>query len=296
MGGIVEVLRAQGVEVSGVRLPIEVAGRGHLWGGLIPVDCSESSQFATAVMLVAPLMEKPCVLEPRGLTGSAAYLEGTVSIMRRFGARVERTVTGYEIANEGYRASDVLIEPDASAAVYPMAIAAIAGGRVTIEGIGEESWQPDMGVAAVLEQMGCAVTWEATQVRVDATGGDLHGVDVDMSHAPDGSLALAAVSLFASTPSRISGLGSLRHKESDRLSAITEEMRRIGGDVAVEGDSLIIEPAPLHGGTIDPHGDHRIAMSMATVGTRVPGVEVASPNVVDKTWPGFWEFLDSLDG
>lgn len=296
MGGIVDVLRAQGVEVSGERLPIEVAGRGHLWGGLIPVDCSESSQFATAVMLVAPLMQNPCVLEPRGLTGSAGYLEGTVSIMRRFGASVERTVTGYEIANEGYRASDVVIEPDASAAVYPMAIAAITGGEVTIEGLGEGSWQPDLGVAAVLGQMGCEVTWEETRVHVDATGSDLHGVDVDMSHAPDGSLALAVACLFATTPSRISGLGSLRHKESDRLAAISEEMRRIGGDVVVEGDSLVIAPGPLHGAVIEPHGDHRIAMSMATAGFRVAGVEVSSPGVVDKTWPGFWEFLDSLRG
>jgi 3-phosphoshikimate 1-carboxyvinyltransferase len=296
MGGIVDVLRAQGIEVSGERLPIEVAGRGHLWGGLIPVDCSESSQFATAVMLVAPLMQNPCVLEPRGLTGSAGYLEGTVSIMRRFGASVERTVTGYEIANEGYRASDVVIEPDASAAVYPMAIAAITGGEVTIEGLGEGSWQPDLGVAAVLGQMGCEVTWEETRVHVDATGSDLHGVDVDMSHAPDGSLALAVACLFATTPSRISGLGSLRHKESDRLAAISEEMRRIGGDVVVEGDSLVIAPGPLHGAVIEPHGDHRIAMSMATAGFRVAGVEVSSPGVVDKTWPGFWEFLDSLRG
>lgn len=294
MGGIVEVLRSQGVEVSGERLPIEVSGRGHLWGGLITVDCSESSQFATAVMLVAPLMQQPCVLEPRGLTGSADYLEGTVSVMRRFGATVERTVTGYEIANEGYQASDVVIEPDASAAVYPMAIAAITGGRVTIDGIGEGSWQPDMGVASVLGQMGCELSWEATRVHIDAGAGDLHGVDVDMSHAPDGSLALAVVCLFATTPSRISGLGSLRHKESDRLAAISEEIERIGGDVVVEGDSLVIEPGPLHGGVIDPHGDHRIAMAMATAGTRVSGIEVAKPAVVDKTWPGFWEFLDSL--
>ena len=294
MGGIVEVLREQGVEVSGERLPIEVSGRGHLWGELIVVDCSQSSQFATAVMLVAPLMQNPCVLEPRGLTGSADYLEGTVSIMRRFGAAVAPTVTGYEIANGGYLASDVVIEPDASAAVYPMAIAAVTGGSVVIEGIGEGSWQPDMRVASVLGQMGCAVTWEENRVHVDATAGELHGVDVDMSRAPDGSLAVAVACLFASTPSRISGLGSLRHKESDRLLAISEEIERIGGDVLVEGDSLFIQPGSLHGAVIDPHGDHRIAMSMAVAGTRVPGVEVATPHVVDKTWPHFWDFLDSL--
>ena len=294
MDGIVDVLRAQGVEVSGDHLPIEVVGHGHLWGGQIAVDCSKSSQFATAVMLVAPIMEQPCVLQLSGLAGSADYLEGTASIMRRFGASPERTVTGYEIANDGYEPSDVVIEPDASAAVYPMAVAAITGGRVKIEGLGRRSWQPDLAVAEVLEQMGCEVTWSDHEVEVDATGIELAGVDVDMAHAPDGSLALAVVCLFARSPSRISGLGSLRHKESDRLSAITEEMGRIGGRVEVTDGTLTIEPGPLHGAVIDSHGDHRIAMSMATAGTRVSGLEIGAPGVVDKTWPGFWAFLDDL--
>ncbi len=294
MKGLADVLRSQGVEVSDDHLPMDVAGHGHLWGGTIAVDCSESSQFATALMLVAPLMENPCVLELKGLSGSADYLEGTASIMRRFGATVERTVTGYEIANHGYVPADVVIEPDASAAVYPMAIAAITGGRVTIEGLGRSSWQPDLSVATVLEEMGCAVEWEERELRIDATGVALAGVEVDMSTAPDGALALAVVCLFADGPSRLSGLGSLRHKESDRLTAISEETTRIGGDTRVEGDTLVINPGPLHGAVIDPHGDHRIAMSMATVGTRVQGIEVASPHVVDKTWPDFWNFLDSL--
>lgn len=137
MKGIVDVLRAQDVEVSGDYLPIEVVGRGHLWGGRIGVDCSESSQFATAVMLVAPIMHEPAVIELKGLTSSEGYLDMTEAMMRRFGAGIERTVTGYEIANEGYAPADVVIETDASAAVYPMAIAAIGGGKVTIEGLGE---------------------------------------------------------------------------------------------------------------------------------------------------------------
>jgi len=295
MRGIVEVLRSQGVEVSGHQLPIEVTGRGHLWGGRIAVDCSESSQFATAVMLVAPTMHEPCTLELHGLTGSADYLEGTASIMSRFGATVERTVTGYEIANEGYLASDVVIEPDASAAVYPMAIAAITGGRVVIDGLGERSWQPDLRVAGVLAQMGCRVDWENNRVTVDAQGVDLRPVDVDMSEAPDGALALAVVCLFADGASRISGLGSLRHKESDRLEAIREEMTRIGGEVRVEDDALAISGGGvLEGAVIEAHGDHRIAMAMATAGVAVAGTSVAEPRVVNKTWPGYWAFLDAL--
>jgi 3-phosphoshikimate 1-carboxyvinyltransferase len=296
MSGVVEALRSQGVEVSGDHVPIEVSGRGHMWGGRLVVDCSESSQFATAMMLVAPTMHEPCSLQLEGLTGSADYLEGTASIMRRFGATIERTTTGYEIANLGYEASDVVIEPDASAAVYPMAIAAITRGRAVIEGLGESSWQPDLRVAAILAEMGCRVDWESRQITIDARDIDLSGVDVDMSDAPDGALALAVVALFATGPSRISGLHSLRLKESDRLQAISEEINRVGGHASIDGDSLIVVPGDLHGAIVDPHGDHRIAMAMATAGTSVTGVRVAEPHVVSKTWPGYWAFLDTLAG
>jgi 3-phosphoshikimate 1-carboxyvinyltransferase len=294
MSGVVKALRSQGVEVNGDHLPIEVSGRGRLWGGRVVVDCSESSQFATAMMLVAPIMHEPCSLELEGLTGSADYLEGTASIMRRFGATIDRTTTGFEIANRGYVASDVVIEPDASAAVYPMAMAAITKGRVVIEGLGEGSWQPDLRVAAILEEMGCHVDWDAQRVTVDARGVDLAGVEVDMADAPDGALAVAVAALFAFGPTSISGLHSLRLKESDRLQAMSEEIERIGGGASIDGDSLIVTPGELHGAVIDPHGDHRIAMAMATAGAGVGGVQIADSHVVNKTWPGFWGFLDTL--
>lgn len=294
MRGVVEVLRSQGVEVSGENLPIEVNGRGHLWGGFISVDCSESSQFATALMMVAPIMHEPCVLELKGLKGSAGYVDMTAAMMRKFGANVDRTVTGFEIANTGYTASDVVIEPDASAAVYPMAIAAITRGSVLVEGLGASTLQPDAEMASVLESMGCRVTRDDRGVRVDARETELGGIEVDMSSMPDGALALAVVCLFASGPSRLSGLHSLRHKESDRLDAISGELRKIGGSVEVDDDSLVIAPSRLHGATIDPHGDHRIAMSLATAGSATPGVEISNPSVVNKTWPAYWDLLELL--
>lgn len=294
MGGIVEVLRAQDVEVSGEQLPIDVVGRGPLWGGRVEVDCSQSSQFATAVMLVAPIMQEPAVIELKELAGSAGYLEMTESMMRRFGSTLERNVTGYEIGNEGYTASDVVIEPDASAAVYPMAMAAVTGGRVVIEDLGEASRQPDLRIASVLEAMGCRVKWNETRVTVEASGSRLSGVEVDMSAAPDGALALAVVCLFAAGPSRISGLGSLRHKESDRLHAISREIERIGGGADIEGDSLLVRPGELHAAEVDSHGDHRIAMAMSIAGIRVPGLRVRNPMVVNKTWPGFWDQVERL--
>lgn len=296
MKGVVDVLRAQGVEVSGDRLPIDVNGRGHLWGGRIEVDCSESSQFATAIMLVAPIMHEPAIVELKGLSGSGGYLDMTESIMSRFGAQITRTVTGYEIANDGYRASDVVIEPDASAAVYPMGLAAVTKGRVVIEDLGEGSRQPDVRVAHILDAMGCEVEWGEHHVTVAGPQDGLKGVDVDMSDAPDGALAVAAVSLFANGSTSISGLGSLRHKESDRLAAMREEIRRIGGEAEIDGDTLHIHPQPLHGAEIDPHGDHRIAMAMAIAGVRLEDFSVRDPHVVNKTWPGFWDTIDSFTG
>lgn len=295
MTGIVDVLRRQGVAVSDDSIPLEVSGRGRLWGGPIAVDCSLSSQFATAVMLVAPIMHEACTLEVTGLEGSQGYLDLTAATMGRFRALLDRTVTGYDIANTGYEPTDVVIEPDASAAVYPMGIAAVTGGRVVVEGLGLGSLQPDTAMAGILEAMGCHV--ERHENRTVVVGPDLPlaAVEVDMAASPDASLAVAVVCLFADGPSRISGLGSLRHKESDRLSAIHSEITRIGGSSRVEGDTLVVAPGRLEGALVDPHGDHRIAMAMAIAGTRVPGIVIDNPGVVDKTWPEFWDLLDLLD-
>jgi 3-phosphoshikimate 1-carboxyvinyltransferase len=292
--GLLESLRGLGVEIDGDHLPLTVTGRGHLWGDSVVVDCSETSQFATALMLVAPTMHEPCRLEIQGLRGSAGYLEVTAAMMRRFGAEVSRTVTGYEIANSGYLATDVVIEPDASAAVYPMVAAAVTGGRVRIEGLGEDSRQPDMRVAHVLGEMGCDVDWERNTVTVDATNHALGGIEVNLADAPDGAMAVAVAALFAEGPTRIGGLESLRLKESDRLAALGDEMTRLGADVTVEGESLVIVPTELTGAEVSSHGDHRIAMTMALTGLVVEGVSVSGAGAVAKTWPGYWEFLDGL--
>lgn len=294
MGGIVDVLRSQGVQVSGDRIPIEVTADGQLAGGRIEVDCSGSSQFATAVMLVAPVMSEPVVLDIVGLASSAGYLEITEATMRRFGAGITRTVTGYEIANDGYQAADVMIEPDASAAVYPMCMAAVTGGRVVIEGLGADSRQPDVRIASVLEKMGCQVRRDRDSITVDASGVRLRPVDVDLSEAPDGALAVAVACLFADGVSRISGLGSLRHKESDRLSAISSEVGRIGGRAEVNGDTLVISPGSLRAAEMDSHGDHRIAMAMAVAGVTLPGSRMGGSGAVSKTWPDFWDVIEDL--
>ncbi|MGB7858988.1 MAG: 3-phosphoshikimate 1-carboxyvinyltransferase, partial [Acidimicrobiia bacterium] len=267
-------------------------GQGGLWGDAIEVDCGESSQFATAILLGAPMASRSAAIKIVGLEGSSGYLEVTEDVMEAFGANPVRTFTGYDVANSGYLPADYVVERDASAAVYPIVAAAISRGRVSIPGLSLASKQPDIAIALHLREMGCVVHDE-DGVVVDATDVTLEAIDVDLSGSPDGALALAVACLFATGESRLRGLFSLRHKESDRLRAMSEELVRLGGDVSVESEGLIIRPGPLHGATINSHGDHRVAMSLALIGTMVEGVAVGTPSVVNKTWPGFWDQLQS---
>jgi 3-phosphoshikimate 1-carboxyvinyltransferase len=214
--------------------------------------------------------------------------------MEAFGATVQPTITGFDIDNDGYRPTDYVIEPDASAAAYPMVAAAITRGRVEISGLTRSSPQPDVAVAGELERMGCHISESESGLVVDATSNKLSPIQTDMAAAPDGALALAVACLFADGTSRIGGLHSLQYKESDRLRTMTQELRRLGADVGIEDDSMVIAGGALHRGQIDPHGDHRIAMSVALVGLAVDGVEVLRPDVVDKTWPEYWTMIESL--
>jgi 3-phosphoshikimate 1-carboxyvinyltransferase len=228
-----------------------------------------------------------------GLGGSSGYLDTTLMVMEAFGAQVERTITGFEITPQGYTASDFPVEPDASSAVYPLVAAAITGGRVVVDGLALDSTQPDMSIVGHLEDMGCQIS--EVDNGLELVGPDqLDPVDADLSEAPDGALGLATACAFARGPSRLAGLHSLRYKESDRLEALSSELRKIGAQAEVEEDELVIVPGGLRGGLIDPHGDHRIAMSLALAGLRIEGVDVADPSVVNKTWPDFWSELTRI--
>ena len=295
--GLVDALVAQGVSITTDNgfLPVTVGGQSGLWGDAIEVDCSASSQFATAMLLGAPMSSRPANIKLSGLIGSSGYLDVTVEVMESFGAIVEPTITGFDVAANGYQATDYLVEPDASAAVYPMIAAAITRGRVELAGLRSTSKQPDVRIAKVLEQMGCQIHDSETGLVVDAHDTELQAIEVDLSSSPDGAVALAIACLFATGTSTLTGLFSLRHKESDRLEAVSTEIRRRGGQIEVIGDSLRISPSSLDGGTIEPYGDHRVAMSLALIGLVTPGISIAHPEVVNKTWPGFWQWLSELD-
>jgi 3-phosphoshikimate 1-carboxyvinyltransferase len=225
---------------------------------------------------------------------SRPYLSGTVQMMKHFGAEVAEEEDRFRVAPTGYHREAVAIESDASAAVYPAVAAAITGGSVMISGIPESSIQPDLAVMDVLSAMGCEVVRERGGIVVAGPPAGLEAVEVDMKGSPDGALAVAVAALFAEGPSRITGLSTLRLKESDRLAALELEIGRMGGQARAGADYLEIRSGQLHSAILDPHDDHRIAMSLALVGLVVPGIEISNPGTVAKTWPGYFEMLRAL--
>jgi 3-phosphoshikimate 1-carboxyvinyltransferase len=192
-----------------------------------------------------------------------------------------------------YRATEFLVEPDASAASYFFAAAVVSGGEVTVEGLGSHSMQGDLAFVDVLASMGADVERSSTGTTV-AAGNGLHGVTVDMRDVSDMVPTLAVVAPFADGPTTITGVGFIRGKESDRIDAVVTELQRCGIDASAQDDGLTIRPGTPHGAVVHTYDDHRIAMAFSILGLRVPGVEIADPGCVAKTFPTFFEVLDRL--
>jgi 3-phosphoshikimate 1-carboxyvinyltransferase len=285
------------LESSG-HLPVEVT-RLALRGGEVEIDGSVSSQFSTALLLIAPYLRGGLRLVVSGSRVSDSYLLMTVAVMRDFGAQVgvEETNRGLEIlvGEVPYRDRHYVVEPDASSASYPLAMAAVCGGTVTVPHLSAESLQGDIAFASLLEQMGCHVEWGIDAVSVSRTlESTLRGIDVDMVDVSDLVPTVAVVALFAGETSRIRGVGFIRNKESDRLGDLARELEKCGAKVAVMEDGLIIDPAPLQGARLSTHHDHRLAMAFGVLGARVAGVEVEDPGVVSKSWPSYWETRSAM--
>jgi 3-phosphoshikimate 1-carboxyvinyltransferase len=269
--------------------PLEVAG--PLRGGEVAVDGGVSSQFASSLLLAAPLMPDGLVLRLASPPVSRSYLDLTVGVMARFGAGVDRR--GYErfaVSPGGYTGRAYAVEGDWSSASYLFALAAALGGRTTVRNLDPVSAQGDRRFVGALAAMGCRVSAGPDGVTVERDG-PLHGIECEMSSAPDSVMTLAALAALAEGPTRISGVAHLRHKESDRLAVTADRLRILGAGAEVEEDTLVVVPAPLHGGSIDPAGDHRTAMAFAVLGLAIGGVEIEDPGCVAKSWPGFWSTL-----
>ena len=295
---LADALRALGAPVEilgqGGCPPVRVAG-GGLPGGTARIDARRSSQYVSGILLAAPCAARDVELEfEGGISVSRAFLDLTEHVMRAFGAQLTLLPGGARVHAKPYAPCDYAIEPDAQSAVYPLAAAAIAGGHVRVDGIPSDSRQTDLRVLEVFEQMGCRVARTADGIELYAPFDGLRAIDVDMNDIPDATLALAVVCLFADGPSTIRNIAHLRIKESDRLAALETELRKLGARARAGDDVLRIEPGPLRGARIATYDDHRMAMSFALAGLRVPDVEIEDPACVAKTWPGYFEALDAL--
>jgi len=296
MGPMIDALRQLGAQVheedAPGHLPISVAAR-RAAGGTVRLRGEVSSQFASGLLLAGPVMHDGLRVELEGPLVSRPYLDMTVAVMAAFGARVDEEMPGaFVVMPTGYRAAPYGIEPDASAASYFFAAAAICGGRVGVPGLGRSSLQGDARFVDVLERMGATVSRDenATVVR----GGALHGVEVDLSDLSDTAPTLAVVAAFADSPTRVTGVGFIRRKETDRIAAVVAELRRCGVNANEEDDGFVVHPSPVRPARVETYGDHRMAMAFALLGLRVEGIEIAGPDCVAKTFPGFWTALDGL--
>lgn len=276
--------------------PIKVVANG-LQGGKTKIAGDISSQFLSALLMVAPYAQTPIEVELTTDLNSKPYVDMTISIMKDFGVEVERDgyeyfkvpVTSYQLPVTSYP-----IESDASAASYFFAAPAICGGTVKVENISRKSVQGDIGFLDVLQQMGCTV--QETDNCILVTGHSvLHGVDVDMRDIPDTAQTLAAIAPFADSPTRIRGIASARVKETDRVSATCVELGRLGVRVEEHEDGMTIYPVEkMRSASIQTYNDHRMAMAFSLIGLRFDGVTIENPSCVSKTFPNFFEVLNQL--
>ncbi|MBA2534664.1 MAG: 3-phosphoshikimate 1-carboxyvinyltransferase [Rubrobacter sp.] len=273
------------------RFPLKILG-GGLRGGTAHISGTRSSQFASGLLMAAPYAGAPVTLRVDGRK-EWPYIGITVSVMRKFGAEVEVMRDHFSVTPGVYNAVDYEVEPDASAASYFMAAAAVTGGRVRIPGLGSASPQGDLRFAEVLRGMGCEVELDSDYIEV--RGPDrLRGVDVDMNAFSDTMITLSAIAPFASGPTTITNVAHTRLQETDRLSAVATELGRMGLTTQQTSSSIHIIPGPLRPAVLETYGDHRMAMAFAVTGLVEPGIGIRDPGCVTKTFPDYFRRLEDL--
>lgn len=280
---------------SDISLPIKIISNG-LSGGKTKVAGNISSQFLSALLMVAPYAKSVIEIELTTELNSKPYVDMTIEIMKDFGVEVERQ--GYQyfrapITNYESRIT-YSIESDASAASYFFAAPAICGGSVRVENISKNSKQGDIKFLDVLTQMGCTVEEANNSIMVNRQS-SIVGIDIDMRDIPDTAQTLAVIAPFANSPTRIRGIASARVKETDRVSATCTELKRLGVQVEEHQDGMTIYPCEnFKPATIQTYNDHRMAMAFSLIGLRFDGITIENPNCVSKTFPNYFEALDEL--
>jgi len=296
---LVRALNQLGVKVNCVEgngCPPVLIEADNMAGGKVVIPGKLSSQFISSLLLSSPYAKNDIEIEVEGKLVSEPYVDLTIEVMERFGVSLTREgFRSFKIhAGQRYKARVFTVEGDVSNASYFWAAAAVTGGNaVTRNIIPNQTNQGDLGFLNILKRMGCHI--EKGPDYVSVHGNTLSGIDVDMSRMPDLVPTLAAIALFAEGKTVIRNVSHLRHKESDRLSCVSLEWNRLGGRVEELKDGLVIHgECPMLGTEVDPHDDHRLAMSLAVVGLRVPGVRIKDENCVNKSFPGFWDLWSRL--
>lgn len=273
--------------------PLEIEGFG-ICKQHITIDIDKSSQFLSALLIAGCLSKEDLYIHVKGSHGMA-YIEMTIAMMAQFGVKVERAAKDTFLIRAGqqYEARAYRVEPDASAAAYFWAMAAVLGISVLVEHTHFESLQGDVEFARILQQMGCRV--EDTEAGIVVTGpenGVLKGIDVDMHTCSDQAITLAAIAPFADGPVRIRGISHIRLQESDRIAAIVENLTAMGIKVKEMSDGVTIYPGTPHGAEIQTHDDHRLAMGFAITGLRCPDITILNPSCCRKTFEHFFDVLE----
>lgn len=289
---LVEGLRQLGVPVeceTGCP-PLTIHG-GRLAGGVVSMRGDRSSQYFSALLMAASLAEASVTLDIAGTLVSRPYVDITRRMISDFGGTVESTARGFRVnPRAAYVARAYRIEPDASSASYPFALAAVSGGTITVPGLGLHALQGDYAFLDVLANLGAKVERGETSSTVRGTGA-LTGLSVDMYDISDTVMTLAAIAPLLQGDTRIFNVANIRIKETDRLLATVSELARLGQGVRHGEDWLKIEPCPITPATVHCYADHRMAMSFAVLGAVSGGVRIEDPACVAKTYPGFWQDL-----
>jgi 3-phosphoshikimate 1-carboxyvinyltransferase len=292
---LVEALAALGVDIESFNgCPPVTVRSSILRGGRVRVQANLSSQYLSALLMIAPYAQQPVTLEVAGDLVSETYVELTLDVMAAFGVAVDRPDRRrFIVPQQRYQGRDFAIEGDATSAGYWWALAALTASRVTVNNVQPSSHQGDIELLHILERMGCTIL---RQQGVTVQGPDTltsPGI-VDMNRLPDGVMTLAALAALARGETRIVNVANLRIKESNRLAALVAELRRIGLVAEELPDGIRIQGGVPHSADIETYADHRMAMAFAILGTRVPGLRIGTPECVSKSYPAFFEQLQAL--
>ena len=307
IGDLVDALNAVGAQIDYTGVagfpPLRIR-RGHIHAERMAVRGNVSSQFLTAILMAAPLMarEHPLSIDVVGELISKPYIEITLNLMRRFGVTVEQDGWQSFTVQPGQKymsPGDIHVEGDASSASYFLAAGAIGGGPVRVEGVGRHSIQGDVRFAEALEQMGATITRGDNWIEASSNG-VLKAIDADFNHIPDAAMTIAVAALYADGPSTLRNIASWRVKETDRLTAMATELRKLGAVVEEGADYITITPpAQIEAAAIETYDDHRMAMcfSLATLdgkARRGNTMRILDPKCVAKTFPDYFEAFASI--